>query len=116
MFAEQRLRGLLHPLDVQIGRIPTRHDRDAAPNARGDSGSGSGSVARGGETRVKVVTDGLHPGDTDIVGKIAVRTKQPAAVAALAVRVEMHNLTGRMHTGVGATGADDLDRFVGDLA
>ena len=62
--------------------------------------------------RMKLIVDGLSPNDVDVVGKIAVRAKQPAAPAAFTGGVEMNDLAGGVHTGIGAACADYLYRFI----
>ena len=60
---------------------------------------------------MKIASNRMHPVDVDIVRQTTVSTQQPAAPAALAGRVEMNDLAGGVHTGVGATGAHDVDGF-----
>jgi len=74
------------------------------------------ATRRRGKPRVELVTDGLCPGNVDIVRKVAVCAQQPAPAAALTVCVQMHDLAGRVHAGVCSTGANELDGFVRDLA
>ena len=72
-------------------------------------------AARGGRKPcMKAVINRLSPNYADVVRQIAVRTEQPATTATFTVCVEMHNLTGRMNAGIGSTGTNNFDFFVGD--
>ena len=62
---------------------------------------------------MKRLIDWLYPADVDVVRKIAVRPKQPAASVAFAARIEVRNLAGCVHARVGTARTDDLDRFIG---
>ncbi len=64
---------------------------------------------------MKVVVDGLHPGHTDIVGKVGVRAQQPTTLAAFGRCIEMCYLPARVYAGIGAPRTDHFDRFVRDL-
>lgn len=63
---------------------------------------------------MKFFVDGPSPSDADVVGKIAVRAKQPAAPAAFTGGVKMNDLAGGVHTGIGAACADYPYRFIGN--
>jgi hypothetical protein len=64
---------------------------------------------------MKAIIYWLGPDYADIIREIAIRAEQPTAATAFTAGVEMHNLTGCMHTGVGSTSANDLDLFIGDF-
>lgn len=55
------------------------------------------------------------PGHIDIVGKITIRTEQPASRRSLARRIKMDDLPGCMHAGVRATRTAYVDGVVGNL-
>ena len=63
---------------------------------------------------MKRVVHALCPRHADIIGEVAVGAEKPGAIAALALRVEMHDLAAGVHAGIGATGTDDVDAFIGD--
>jgi hypothetical protein len=60
------------------------------------------------------VVDTPGPGNVYVVRQIAVRPEQPAAIAAFAAGVEMHDLAARMNSGIGASRTDDFDGLIGD--
>ena len=64
---------------------------------------------------MKIIGNRLCPAHGNAGGKVRVRAKHPTAFAALRVRIEMHNLTSRMHPRIGATGAGDRYGFIGDF-
>lgn len=64
---------------------------------------------------MKFFVDGVSPSDADVVGKIAVRAKQPASPAAFTGGVKMNDLAGGVHTGIGAACADYPYRFISNL-
>lgn len=72
------------------------------------------AASGGREARVKRIVDGLHPGHADIVGETAVCSQEPAASTALTLGIEVDDLTRGMNAGVGAAGAYDLNRPVGN--
>src|SRR5262245_13811337 len=45
-----------------------------------------------------------------------VAAEHPAALGAFGRRIEMHDLNGRVHTCIGATGRVDCDGMIGDSA
>jgi hypothetical protein len=111
VLADQRDRRPLHRGEIERNALPcdmARIERRAhrpvedsvtiAPRAR--------CVAR-----VKVFGDDTRPAHGDGRRKVAVRPKRPGALAAQCTAVEVHDLAARMHTGVGASRADDLDRM-----
>ena len=64
---------------------------------------------------MEIVGDRLRPEHGDARRQVGTRAERPAARAALGVGIKMHDLAGRVHPGVGAPGAGDFDRLVGDL-
>ncbi len=74
------------------------------------------TVAAGGrrETRMKRVVDRLNPGHTNIVRETAVRAQEPPSPAALASGIEVGDLPGCMHSGIGAARTKNLHGLVGD--
>ena len=65
---------------------------------------------------MKLVSNRLCPGNSDIDRKVGIRTQQPTALRSFAVAVKMHYLTGGMHAGIGTAGANNFDGFVGNTA
>jgi len=54
-----------------------------------------------------------HGANGDIAWQIAVGTHQPCPIRALGGGIEMHDLAGRMHTGVRTPRTDDRNRLSG---
>ena len=63
---------------------------------------------------MKCIVYAMRPRDVNIVGKVAVRAEQPAAVATFALSIEMHNLPAGMYPCVSTPCAGDFNRFVRD--
>ncbi len=73
------------------------------------------AVAAHGRTEpgTEIIAHGPGPVHTDIVRQLCVDAHDPGFKLTLRSRVEMHNLPGRVDTGVGATRADHLHAMVG---
>ena len=112
MLAKQFICGLLHGYFVERVMHPPRpvpiHGR-AKKSVQYRITVASGSS---GKTRVKLVVDALRPAHIDIVRKVGVSAKQPAAVGAIRPGVEMNSLRESVDAGIGSTGTGCLDRFV----
>ncbi len=64
---------------------------------------------------MKLDAHGHHPQHGDTVGKQRVGPADPGILVALALRVEMHRLSARVHAGIGTPGAHDTNRAIRDL-
>src|SRR5690606_19986254 len=114
VLAEQRLRRQLHALRVQrlaypggAARVPARAhpavEDDVAVTAR-----------HGAEAGVEILRHGARPVEVDIRRQVAVRAQHPAALGADRLGIEMRDLVEGMHAGIGAAGADQFHRMIGN--
>ncbi len=114
MFADQSLGRLVHALCVESfvdtpGAIPVQR-RTLGPIEN----QVVVAARRRRESGMKAVIDRLRPDDADVIGQIAVSAEHPPAATAFATGVEVHDLTGRVYAGIGASCADKFDGFVRD--
>jgi hypothetical protein len=64
---------------------------------------------------MKVIRNGPRPHDRNVVGQIAVCTKQPSSLTAITLGIEVHNLPTCMYASVCTPSAAYINAFVGDL-
>ena len=63
---------------------------------------------------MKIVRHRLRPDDRHRRRQEGIDAAHPGRQRPPHLGVEMHNLPGRMHAGISAPGADDVDRFAGN--
>ena len=63
---------------------------------------------------MEIIGDRQRPAHAHLRRQAAGDAEHPAARVAHGMAVEMHDLAGRMHAGIGAAGADRFDRMAGD--
>ena len=103
MLAEQTLRGSLHRRYIQRRVKPARL---AGMNgwARGtiDQQIAVAAPVRG-KSRMEFVRHRMRPAHRNAVRQLGIHTAHPRGQRAFDLRIEMHHLLQRMHTGIGAS-------------
>ena len=116
VFAEQRLRGAVHRLRVERPPLPASGTGGRSAGRTGAVEDAVAVAARARrEARMEIVGDRHAPAHRRRVGgrREVAPSIQPRG-SRRGVAVEVHDLAGRMHAGIGAAGADDVDRCIGD--
>ena len=114
MFPEQPLRALAHTLDGQRmshGERAAGRERRAraAVQDQVSIGTRDGTVAR-----MEMPRDRCGVDETDIRRQVGIGTQHPGAGLAASQGIEMRDLRPRMHAGIGAPGADQGNRRIGN--
>ena len=116
VLAQQRLCRLVHAPVIEKLMNPPRPAAIQRRTHEAIENPVTVTPRRSREARVKVITNGRHPGHTDVVGEIGIGAQQPATLASFGSGVEMRHLPARMHARIRAPGAGHLDGFVRNLA
>jgi hypothetical protein len=112
MFSDQHLRSLAHQLGVQRAKHPTHQARLQRRSGNRLSDEVRIAPTLCAESRVKVELRRMAPLNTDVCGEEPVGAAHPRKQFSMHRSINVNHLIQRMHTRVGAAGADSANGIV----
>ena len=115
MFAEQQRRAPSHGFNIERVMIPTGPTMPDARTLRSIDQYVTIATAEGGETRMKIGADRMHPAHGNGVGEKGIYAAHPGGEWPAYRRIEMNDLSGRMHARICSPSTNDFDRHASNL-
>ncbi|CGW51061.1 Uncharacterised protein [Salmonella enterica subsp. enterica serovar Typhi] len=70
------------------------------------------TASRSAKSRVKIIRYSFHPAHGNVTRQIRIYPQRPCRIFAQCGRFEMDNLPGAVNAGIGAPGAEHVNRFI----